>query len=252
MKTLVLLLAIILIYIAKGHRVRFHHSRIDVKYSWSGPRVNLVKYPLYMFAKHTVFTLKPGDCLYIPSKWWHWVFSLDENIAINVWFDGNDHRNLSHDLPFRRTNTNYAQTKLNRVELQQKLKNIYPCGYRNVPNTYSYRRPTEAYSNVQQRVSLDTFSDFLEKKLNYPYGTFYGENIDDELNLSEYVDILPNSGNISTNLWYYDGKSNSGLHNDESDNYLFQFMGYKKIFLFHPEHGKYLYADTILENALRF
>ena len=105
LKLIVFLLILIFIYIAKGHDVRFHHSRIDTKYSWSGPHVNLIKYPLYMFSKYKVFTLKPGDCLYIPSNWWHWVFSRKENIAINVWFDGIDSPELTFNTPFLRKNT---------------------------------------------------------------------------------------------------------------------------------------------------
>lgn len=45
------------------------------------------KYPL--FAKAPVATeclLEPGSMLYIPSKWWHHVTSLDTAISVNAWW----------------------------------------------------------------------------------------------------------------------------------------------------------------------
>ena len=246
LKLIVFLLILIFIYIAKGHDVRFHHSRIDTKYSWSGPHVNLIKYPLYMFSKYKVFTLKPGDCLYIPSNWWHWVFSRKENIAINVWFDGIDSPELTFNTPFLRKNTRFKNNSMDAYFLKENLKEKYPCGYRNVPNSYSYRRISEAYDNIKLERKSATFSDFISGIKPGKYGTFFAQDVEKELDLKKYIDIIPDNENIIRNLWFYDGDTNSGLHRDESENYLFQIKGEKKIFLFHPNYGKYLYADTVL------
>ena len=32
-------------------------------------------------------TLDPGDVLFVPKKWWHYVQSLDTSISINTWIE---------------------------------------------------------------------------------------------------------------------------------------------------------------------
>ena len=32
-------------------------------------------------------TLAPGDVLFVPKKWWHYVQSLDTSISINTWIE---------------------------------------------------------------------------------------------------------------------------------------------------------------------
>lgn len=42
-------------------------------------------YPLFANAAVCSCTLQPGDALYIPYRWWHWVTSYDRNVALNFW-----------------------------------------------------------------------------------------------------------------------------------------------------------------------
>lgn len=45
------------------------------------------KYPLFQNAPMAIeCQIEPGDILYIPSKWWHHVTSLDTSISVNVWW----------------------------------------------------------------------------------------------------------------------------------------------------------------------
>lgn len=56
------------------------YSGVDVD------RVDLVKYPSLKDVEYFNVTMEPGDCLFIPYKWFHQVRSYDRNIAVNVWW----------------------------------------------------------------------------------------------------------------------------------------------------------------------
>lgn len=48
---------------------------------------DLDKYPLFRDAPPIIVAeLHEGDILYIPSKWWHQVISIDRSISINAWW----------------------------------------------------------------------------------------------------------------------------------------------------------------------
>lgn len=74
-------------------------------YYYSGPvhgqQTNTSAIPSHMIDKNMVSSefsmfrnappaleclLNPGDVLYIPSKWWHYVKSIDTSLSVNVWF----------------------------------------------------------------------------------------------------------------------------------------------------------------------
>lgn len=56
------------------------YSGVDVD------RVDFVKYPSLENVEYFNVTMEPGDCLFIPYKWYHQVRSYDRNIAVNVWW----------------------------------------------------------------------------------------------------------------------------------------------------------------------
>lgn len=35
-------------------------------------------------------TLEPGDVLYVPKHWWHFVEAMDTSLSVNVWVDAPD------------------------------------------------------------------------------------------------------------------------------------------------------------------
>lgn len=44
------------------------------------------RYPLFGEADYLEVILAPGECLYIPSRWWHFAESLSTSIGVNFWW----------------------------------------------------------------------------------------------------------------------------------------------------------------------
>lgn len=70
------------LYVGQSHDQQSNTSAVDVE----GP--DLTRFPRFESALPALqsTTLDPGDALYIPSKWWHHVRSLDLSISVNVWW----------------------------------------------------------------------------------------------------------------------------------------------------------------------
>lgn len=51
-------------------------------------QVDIDQYPMFIENGPNALRsiLEPGDILYIPSKWWHYVRSLDTSISVNIWW----------------------------------------------------------------------------------------------------------------------------------------------------------------------
>lgn len=45
------------------------------------------RFPLYADAEYVEAILEPGDCLFIPRGWWHYVASLDVSCSVSFWWD---------------------------------------------------------------------------------------------------------------------------------------------------------------------
>jgi cupin-like protein len=48
------------------------------------------RFPLFASAASSAGTLEPGDMLFIPSRWWHFVRSLETSLSVNFWWDTAD------------------------------------------------------------------------------------------------------------------------------------------------------------------
>ena len=54
------------------------HSKID----WSEPDYD--KYPSFATAKSNEAVMRPGDVLYLPTNWFHYIVSLNINVQCNT------------------------------------------------------------------------------------------------------------------------------------------------------------------------
>lgn len=49
--------------------------------------VNLDRYPNFPSDDYLDIILEPGDLLFIPYKWWHFIKSLTPSVSVSYWFD---------------------------------------------------------------------------------------------------------------------------------------------------------------------
>lgn len=68
------------LYPAEQSRLR-HISQVDVL------APDLHRFPLFADAESRAATLEPGDLLFIPSRWWHFVRSPEMSLSVNFWWD---------------------------------------------------------------------------------------------------------------------------------------------------------------------
>lgn len=229
-----LILIIYLIYKPKPHI--FHHSQINTKFNYhSPPKPNPLKYPLYYLTKPLIIEIHPGDILYIPYGWWHWVFSKGENIAINQWF-----KKKQADKPYVFKNNR----KLDLGNFFEKVDGIGIGLAQDNPNIQSYLRPRVYPKDKNEIKFMGKLKEFREISKNKKYSGFVLENqLPDE-----YKKVCQNKikSDSKYNLWYYSNDANSGLHYDNYDNFLYQIKGTKKIYLFPPNDSQFLYGDKKL------
>jgi hypothetical protein len=226
---------------------KFHHSRINALYSYDNPpKVNLLKYPLYYFTKPIVFELFPGDCLYIPYGWWHWIFSKGENMALNQWFPKSK---KIKPRPFKFKNINFKDDLWETEIVTEKIKGNGFGGGSDYPNICSFIKIDRVYPEEQH--TLNMFTNLKEViETGSLYKKYIAFLLEDNLP-PEYKNQLIDLNNIEKyNFWYYSNGANSGLHYDNYENYLCQMKGSKKVYLFPPIYTRFLYGDTILKSSV--
>lgn len=230
------LLIFIIYLIYKPQPQIFHHSQINTIYNYDySPKPNPLKYPLYYLTKPLIFELYPGDVLYIPYGWWHWVFSKGENIAINQWFN-----KKINNKPYKFRN----EKKVKLDNFFDKINGIGMGLAQNNPNIQSYVRPNVYPEDENEFKYMGTLKEFKEITKDMKYSGFVLEN---QLPI-EFINSVPDrvENNSKYNLWYYSNDANSGLHYDNYDNYLCQIMGTKKVYLFPPSDSRWLYGNKNL------
>ncbi len=63
----------------KGTRAA-HMSRVDID------NPDLAQFPLFAQARALETTLEPGDALFIPTLWWHQVYTITSGLSVNIWW----------------------------------------------------------------------------------------------------------------------------------------------------------------------
>lgn len=209
----------------------YKHKKTDSLYAhYSGvDEYDVDKFPKLQFAHPFTVTLREGESLYIPKKWWHWVKTTQKTFAINYWFI-NAYKENQAPFVFQHT-IEYDTKKLSAEEVCVWNSTKHHLGDRKCIQTFE-----EFYNSGQDDVCVITLNNF----------ELGASNVNIKNKLSNYIKF-PINNKISTiysyeyNLWFCSNKHDTGLHYDDEDGILSVIEGEKSIILFPPSDTQYLY-----------
>jgi hypothetical protein len=213
---------------------------------------NPINFPNFYNCKEEIFILNPGDMLYIPPKWFHWVFSYGnedrENLAISYNIFNLKNKNVLNEFslgkPFTINLKDEVDYKLSLKNLSQEY--IQPVHYSKsntlVPVQKSVNKTIYKKMFIKDIIELhkkQTYNIYIGQK---PINTTLGDKIP-----SFISDSFP-TDKINSYLWFSLLKNDttyieSGLHYDITHNILIQIKGTKLVRLFKPSDAKHLYLQ---------
>ena len=201
---------------------------------------SVFEYPLYYLSHPKEYIIKPGEFVYIPKNWWHWVISFTGNddycFSCNHWFNEQLNNSTPYVGKFMENNDireviNIFEQKVDKNKYNLKLwcdkskdKITTLRDFISNKNNYTdcYMITLKAYEMIKQNLSNNNFFDEFKHIIKVP------------------TDIQ-NKNIIETNFWLNKGNIDTGLHYDDFDGMLCVLSGYKIVTLFPPSDTKYLY-----------
>jgi hypothetical protein len=199
------------------------------------------QFPLYYETKKQEIILNPGEVLFIPVGWWHFVFSEDTdpstniNFAVNFWYhppidwvDGTQYKNC---VPYVKRHT----FKFDDVIPQQNSV------VRVLKMNVDLAIPQDMLYNYTEKQTFQqmTFEEFL--KLKDPNSYILQERCE---KIERYAPRMKTSL-ACANIWINFGNIKTLPHYDLYDNCLCQIQGRKRILLFPPEEREKMYPVSI-------
>ena len=230
---------------------------------------NPLKYPKFYNCKEHVFILYPGDMLYIPEGWCHWVFSFkdkdselecnNENIAISFHinkFNGIIYNKFYDKKPFV---YNLDKTQHSFFDITfEKIKNqIYDIEIPIYKSKGSIITPTKKndmvlkYKVSSEKMKISKLDDLQKQKKYNMYMSSIPFIFNNFTNTAPNLirDSFPGS-TISHLYWFgfFDNNTesfDSGLHFDQRHNCLIQIKGTKLVRLYNKKDFNNLYIQPM-------
>ena len=228
----ILIFLLLLIYI---NRIQFYKSRNIQKHRDSQSlyahfsKIDSFSYylfPMLLFTHPRKLYLNPGQSLYIPKNWWHWVKTTKKTFAVNYWFTGDVKK------PFIFKHTNILDTStLNDEQVciwdSEKNKTDKQCDFKTFYNSKKDNSCVITLDDYDLGHANKTFKTNMKQCITFPSST------------------IQEPSSFDYNIWITSGSHDTGLHYDDEDGILNVIEGQKEIILFPPSDTPYLYKfDT--------
>lgn len=223
---------------------------------------NYLKYPKFYNAKEHIFILHPGDMLYIPSKWFHWVHSYpDENlenlaVSFNITNITKIMNEFHNETPFifhidKTTNKflNFDSTIITDSIFNKKQTYTTLLSKNNI--ILPVHKETLKFNSIKKELTL---KEIYHIKNTSKFNIVIGQNtkLQENLNIKPPLQLhysFPNS-KINSFFWLYFFKNkksyiDSGLHLDYWHNVLIQVKGIKIVRMYSPDNYDNLYVQPM-------
>jgi hypothetical protein len=214
-------------------KIRHHTDEYYFAHFSEITSTNYREYPDYLMKTTPIYiTLKAGDSLYIPSKWWHHIKSY-RCVAVNYWMVG----------------------KKNAISQTPKVYRSHFQDPDFIEKIYSYNGKLETWNSMTDSIEVNSSNILNQLKDNNYIVTLPGYvSMENKMNIPFYNYIIPYIKNppflenetIDKNVWIATGYHDTGLHYDDYDGILSVIMGEKKIILYPPADTMYLAPYNIL------
>ena len=193
-------------------------------------------YKKYYDAEKIEITLKKGEYLFIPSDWFHFVFSEDTsgphdvNLAVNFWYTKS--RENSENV---KPSTGKHDITIDLDEYANDIVDVSEstCSF----FVSNYAHSDHFFPHIDMKCESSTVSKFLRKRnpCTYIQQNSLKHKVDEPLHTEIHGDIM------LTNFWLNFGNVNTQLHSDGYDNFLCQVEGSKRVILINPNQRDKLY-----------
>jgi hypothetical protein len=188
-----------------------HFSSID--------HTNYLFTPSLLLTHPQRFTLNPGQSIWIPRKWWHWVRTQGPSTAVNFWMPP---QIGSSQTPFILKDFEQPPELLTVIEESIGKSEIWKTSFDIILENHKIKDDNEYIITIEGFKKNNRF-----KRLNEDILT----------TAKKYAKIPPGS---DMNLWISKGYHDTGLHYDDKDGILTVLSGTKELTLYPPTDTPYL------------
>jgi len=187
-------------------------------------RDNFYLFPELLLTRPRFFILKSGESIYIPPKWWHWVRTDKDTVAVSYW----SNEALECEIPYK---------------FESENKDIHCDVIENINKKSDFFYKWDCDNDTFGLGNIDRYLITLPG---------YSSRID-KMNC-ELLECIPDSmnpikfNNPDKNLWISSPHNthDTGLHYDDLHGVLTVLKGTKYITLFSPYDGKYLHPYDLM------
>ena len=220
----------IYIYLSKNSNLFRHHTD-NYTFAHFSPITETNKwfFPSYARTSPIYLEVKAGEAVFIPRKWWHWIKSDKDTVAISFWNEANDRTQQYKPHVFKMNDDNNVLT-----EIESQINQT--CGL-SLWNSKKDAIQPLTNNSTGCIITLPGYANRTNRKMN---PTLYEK-------IKEYI-TYPNwdSTHTDANLWICKTDHDTGLHYDDYDGILQVLKGKKYIRLFSPEQSKYLSPHSVI------
>ncbi len=194
-----------------------HFSGIDTN--------NYMITPSLLLTSPQRFTLSPGESLWIPRGWWHWIRTNGPAVAVNLWMP---HSIGSSRVPYVLTDFSHPSSLLTAIDGVKTKPDVWNSNIDTMIRNSTLKRDNEYTITLSGYKKQDIF-DPLNKEL---------------LRVANTHAYVPPGAKV--NVWMSEGYHDTGLHYDDNDGILSVLRGTKEITMFPPSDTPYLRPHSVL------